>query len=42
MINLASDEYNNFENSVLVLLGSGASLDELRERLGVIWDWMQL
>lgn len=36
MINMASNEYNNFENSVLILLDNGATKEELEERLNSI------
>ncbi len=36
MINMVSNEYNNFENSVLILLENGATKEELEERLNSI------
>jgi hypothetical protein len=36
MINLRSLEYQNFEDSILILIDDGATTEELKERLDFI------
>ena len=36
MINLRSLEYNNFEDSILIMIENGATKQELEERLNFI------
>jgi len=42
MINLVSNEYKNFENSVLILLDHGVAKEELQERLNFIFSTDEL